>query len=159
MRRLTTILVLLSGCAVGAAGDPTPAPPAVQGEAPAIGRRLDLALIAAGSGETVRLRGVPGRVTVICAFREAGSLEPCRSAYALYQDRVAVAGIAIADPAVPPPAPFRIFLDARGERLIKDLELTGGDIVLVLDRQGRVRAVLTPDRSEEVLRRVGVLAG
>jgi hypothetical protein len=158
MRRTLLPLVLLAGCAVGVGSDQKPEPPSLPSGDPAVGKTLDVALTAP-SGETARLRWVPGRVTVICSFREVASLEPCRSALARFADRVAVAGVATADPAIPPPAPFRIFLDAGGKKLTTALDLPDEDRVLVVDRQGRVRAVFAPDRTDEVLRRVGELAG
>jgi hypothetical protein len=150
--------LLGAGCVIGASEGQSPAPPKLAGDPP-IGQKLDLQLTDASTGEPARLRGVPGRVTVICAFQEVISLEPCRSALSRFQDRVSVAGIATADPAVVPTAPFRIFVDARSEKLVKDLSLTQEDRVLVIDRQGRVRAVIPPEKSDEVLRQIGDLAG
>lgn len=71
MRRLLFLAPLLASCATPEKVE-RPEPPQLEGDRPAIGRKLDLELPADG-GEAVRLRGVTGRVTVVCVLGGNGN--------------------------------------------------------------------------------------
>jgi hypothetical protein len=156
MRTRLLATLALAGCGVGPVAPAKPAPPALAGDFPAVGRPLDLSLQSLAGG--VRLTAVPGRVTVVCLDPgEGGVLSACSAVQARFGDRVAVVGVSFSPDGPLTSAPFRVFRDANGAAVKEKLELPAEPAVLLVDRQGRVRDVVKPRGEVELEERVEAL--